>query len=205
MKRLTMAVAMFVIVALVSPSFVLARDEGAGTPTPEQKRARMGAAQNRQNRPVAGHPRLGGVQQLFRVALLAARAREDAELQTMVDKAIQDRKHLLKLETKHMGIFEELVAAIRVEDKELAKAKSDELKAVRETIKTRTRQLVEDIRAIAQRLHAIMPGLGEKTARGSGGEAGQGRVNRPEARGKGRQGGRGAKPADAEDLPVDIY
>ena len=202
MKRLTTVVAVLVIVALVSSSFVRAQDEGVSVTGPEQKRPRIAAGKNRPDGPAGARPRMGGIQHLFRVALLAARAREDAELQAMVDKAIQDRKHLLKLEGKHLGLFEEVVAAIRAEDKELAKTKSDEMKAVRETINAKTRQLVEDIRAIAQRLHEIMPELGEKAGRGFGAEAGQGL---PEGRGQGKQGGRRPKPGKAEELPVDIY
>ena len=204
MKRLTTIVALSVIVALVSPSFVLAQGGGGvDAPTPEHRRARGRAGQRGPGgRPVVERPRMDGMRHLFRVALLAARAREDAELQTMVDKAIQDRKHLLRLEAQHIGLFEELVAAIRAEDKELARTKSEELKAVRENISTKTRKLGQDIRAIAKRLREIMPELGEKPARGFGARPGPAR---PGGRVRGKQGERGTKPGEADDLPLDIY
>ena len=102
------------------------------------------------------------IRRLFRLALLAARAREDAELQGLVDKAITDRKVMINAESARLDAFENLVKAIRAEDKEQIKTKKAALQEATQALRATVEQLAKDIAAIRKRLHELHPELKEE-------------------------------------------
>lgn len=97
------------------------------------------------------------VHQLFRVALLAARAREDAELQALVDKAIADRKAMINAESARLDAFEDLVKAVRSGDKEQIVAKREALRQATVKLRDATEKVIKDVIAIRDRLHELYP------------------------------------------------
>ena len=202
MKRLTLVVSVVVVLALVMCSVVQAQDRGA-EPRAKAPRGLVGpAGPGPQGGPEGMQRRMqhrpAGIQHLFRVALLAAWAKDDAELQRLVDKALADRAKMIKSEKKHLDAFEDLVKAIRSEDKEEIQAAHEVFKAAREELKAAAEVLRNDIKAMVERLREIRPEAPE------GFEAGEG-ARRGDAGGGGRRPARMRQPQAEEDIPLDIY
>ena len=203
MKRLTLAVSVVVVLALVTCSVVQAQGRrGVGAPTTAPRGFVGPAGPGPQGGPRGMQPgmrrRPAGIQHLFRVALLAAWAKDDAELQELVDKAIADRAKMIKSEEKHLDAFEDLVKAIRSEDEEEIAAKKEAFKTAREELKAAAEVLRNDIKAIVERLREIRPEPPE------GFEAGEGARLR-DAGGRRRRPARMRQPPDDDDIPLDIY
>ena len=71
--------------------------------TPGQK----GAAEGRRPRPkMSAH-------HLLRIAMIAAKRPDDAQLQALVDKAIADRKAMITAESARVNAMEALINAVR--------------------------------------------------------------------------------------------
>jgi len=114
-----------------------------------------------------GHP---GLNALIRVAVTAPWAREDAEVQRLVDQGIADRKTMIRAESNRLAAFEDLVAGLRSgKTKDELEAEVAALKAAGEAIKEAHEKIRDDVKALAERLKEIRP---EREGAGEGGWGG---------------------------------
>ena len=120
--------------------------------------------------------KMAGVHRLFRLALVSARAREDTQLQALVDKAIADRKAMITAESARITAVENLIAAVRSQDQEQIQAKRDALKVASDALRAATELVVDDIMAIRDRLHELHPELLPQNRKG---REGRGKIGPP--------------------------
>ena len=165
MKRLTIVVVALFVVSLVAASAVWAQDAapakgrgrgyGQGRGFAGQKDGAPGAEGQGQKRPGSIHR---AVQRMVMIAVTAPWAKEDAELQRLVDKTIRDRKALYRAEGEVIRAFEAFVAAAReAENKEDLKDEHEALKAAHQAQREAAKVLGEDLKAIHEKLQELCP------------------------------------------------
>jgi len=203
MKRLMIVVTALVVVSFLACPFVQARGvvqdghlfvaaAAVGPQGPRGGATREGVEGRRPGRP--GHVgRL--IERLIMTAVAAPWAKDDAELQGLVDQGIADRRTMINSESACLTAFENLVKGIRAgKSKEELKPEIDALKAAREKLREDTKKLRDDLKAIRDRLKELRP---ERTEGAEGAQAwGEGRA-------RGERRARGRKP-NADDFPPVI-
>ena len=205
MKRLIGVMATLFVVSVVAAPFVQAADDYEGGRGNRAERARGAWPGHRPHDggPEGGeadgakhHPRPAKLAaHLLIVAVSAPWAKDDAELQELVDKAMSDRRIAYKAQGDRMKAFDVVLKGFRngktreeLEDEIAALKAADE--ALREAAKT----LREDLRAIHERMKELRPD--RRDGDGPAGVGYDGDRNRPRR-------GRGDRATD--DLPPEIY
>jgi len=145
-------------------------------------------------------PDMGNV---IRLILIAARQTEDAELQELVDKVISDRRKMLRAEKARVDAFEALVNAIRQKDKEGIQAARKDLKRAADRLKALTRELLQDLKQIRDRLQDLHPGWEGRRGVGPHGPRYEGERSR--FRQEGRPEGRRERRGRGEDPLEDVF
>ena len=165
MRKLTIAISVAVALTLALGMFVSAKATTLSAATDVVAAATAPTGENHappdKERPMGEEgrrrPAPGQIEQFFRIVLLAAHATEDEVLNGLIDQAIADRKTMVHLEGRQLHAFEELVEAIRGDDKELIKQKHEALQAAKEALRKATVKVHQDLRKIVERLRELRP------------------------------------------------
>lgn len=195
MKRLTTVVTALVVVSLLACPFAQAqnfgwrggRDAAAGVVGPQGPRGNPDRGDDFGRRPMPGKRIAHLIGRVIMMAVAAPWAKDDAEMQRLVDQAIADRKTMIGSESARVGAFENLVRGIRAgKTKEELKPEADALEAATKKLRQDARKLHEHLRAIGKRLRELRPERPE----GDEGQEGAWRGRRGN-----RQGGEGQEGA----------
>jgi len=198
MKRLIGVMAALFVVSVVAAPFVQAADdyEGWGN-RPERARGAWSGERPRGRAPEAAEeqgarrqPPGHGIGRLLIVAVTAPWAKDDAELQALVDKTMSDRKDLYKAEGDQMKAFAAVLKGFRNgKTREELENEIEALKAAHEELREARQTLHEDIQAIHERMKELRP---ERP-----GNAGPEGIGNPPRRARGDRA--------TDDLPPEIY
>lgn len=150
--------------ASIAPMIVGPKDGNAG--------GGMGGGQG--GRPEAG--RGGGHDELRMIgqATRAPWAKDNADVQKLVDKIIADRKSMLQSETVRLGAFEKFVQANRAGDETAIKSAHEALKTANEKAMADMRQMREDFDALKTKMDELRPAGDRGGQDGDAGGAGAG-------------------------------
>jgi len=109
-----------------------------------------------------GRPGLEGrpmadIHRLLMIAVTAPWAKDNADVQKLVDAILADRKTMLTDEGTRVAAVEQLVQAARAGDAAAVKAAREALKAANEKCAADARQLRDDLRALHEKIRALRP------------------------------------------------
>ena len=204
MKRLIGVLAALFVVSVVAAPFVQAADdyEGRGNGPERARRAwagrrpHDGGPEGAEADGAKHHPRPAKLAAHLLIAAVSAPwAKDDAELQELVDKAMSDRKIAYKAQGDRMKAFDVVLKGFRNgKTREELEDEIEALKAADEALREAAKTLREDLRAIHERMKELRP---ERP--GNAGADGM----RPEGRGNRPRRARGDEATD--DLPPEIY
>jgi hypothetical protein len=96
--------------------------------------------------------------------MLTQRAKGNDDIQKLVDKAIADRKTMMKSEAARLDALEKVVAAARGDDQQALKAARETFKAASEQLRTDAKAVADDVVAIRTKMVELYPDLQQKAA-----------------------------------------
>jgi len=205
MKRLIGVVATLFVLSVVAAPFVQAADgeKGGEWGARNERPRKVGEGDRPRDRGLdigedarAMHPPAPlAIARLLIRAVTAPWAKDDAELQALVDKAVRDRKDLYKAEGDQMKAFEAVLRGFRNgKTREELEAEIEALKTAHEQLREAAQALHADIRAIHERMKELRP----ERPHGDGAAD-----VRPEALRDRERRGPAKRPT--EDTPPDIF
>jgi len=176
MRRLIMVVTALVVGSFLAAPVVAAAALPGASLAPAY--AAVGPRGHRGEGRPEGRPdkgRRGGpgafIERMLMMAVLAPWAKEDAQVQRLVDKTVVDRKAMIRAEGASTQAFETFLAGVRAgKTKEELQPELDAMKAAQEALKEKGKTLHEDLKAIRERMKELRPERAQGDRRGKGGE-----------------------------------